>query len=177
MITRRQIITGLAASGAMAFWPRRRLAAQGWLASLPQESAPALAAAVDRILPGATAAGALSFIEYWVARPAFIHLKRDLMVATLVMNRLAGQRHGKPFAACAPADQDAILSSLRDRQTSAGRFDSRLVYERLVSLTLESFLGDPKYGGNRDQVGWRLAGVQHCWYAPKRVRRRTGLPY
>ena len=28
----------------------------------------------------------------------------------------------------------------------------------LTSLTLEGFLGDPIYGGNRDGVGWKMIG-------------------
>jgi gluconate 2-dehydrogenase gamma chain len=42
-------------------------------------------------------------------------------------------------------------------------------FQRLVTLTLEGFLSDPQYGGNRNQVGWRFIGRTPCWWAPKRL--------
>ena len=60
-------------------------------------------------------------------------------------------------------------------------FDSRDWFKRLVTLTLESFLGDPKYGGNQNEVGWRFIGWHACWYSPKRIDqltpKRGTLPY
>ena len=35
-------------------------------------------------------------------------------------------------------------------------------YENLLILTLEGFLGDPAYGGNKDKVGWALIGFGTC---------------
>ncbi len=177
MITRRQLLIGLTALGTVAAWPIRRLAARGWLEGLPQECAPALGAAVDRILPGAVDAGALIYIERSVGRRPFKALRRDFMLAGLEMNRLARTQHRRAFAACTPEQQDAILSAFRAGRVSGRRLDGRRTFEHLVSLTVESYLGDPSYGGNRDQVGWHMAGVSHCWYAPKQVRRRSNLPF
>ncbi len=30
----------------------------------------------------------------------------------------------------------------------------------LLVLTMEGFLGDPSYGGNKDEVGWALVGLR-----------------
>ena len=42
-------------------------------------------------------------------------------------------------------------------------------------LTLEGFLGDPSYGGNKDQVGWALVGFDTSEPAP-RLRRQHDSP-
>jgi gluconate 2-dehydrogenase gamma chain len=42
-------------------------------------------------------------------------------------------------------------------------------FQRLVTLTLEGYLSDPKYGGNRDWIGWQFIGRTPCWWAPKRL--------
>ncbi len=34
-------------------------------------------------------------------------------------------------------------------------------FELLRTHTLYGFLGNPSYGGNRDQVGWKLIGFEH----------------
>jgi len=57
--------------------------------------------------------------------------------------------------ALADAEKDALLAIFKDSAptTGEGHF-----YELLLALTMEGFLGDPSYGGNKDLVGWALVG-------------------
>jgi gluconate 2-dehydrogenase gamma chain len=43
-------------------------------------------------------------------------------------------------------------------QLQAGSQRGADFVDALVILTLEGFLGDPRYGGNRGTVGWTWAG-------------------
>jgi gluconate 2-dehydrogenase gamma chain len=62
-----------------------------------------------------------------------------------------------PFAAATPAQQDELLAIFKDSPEKSG--EARW-YEILVVLVLEGFLGDPSYGGNKGEVGWKLVGFQ-----------------
>jgi gluconate 2-dehydrogenase gamma chain len=186
--TRRELLLGLAALAGLQALPgckrdgAARRAPRPWLDSLPRDREPTLAAAVERILPGAAAAGALDFIDYWVRRPPLEFMQHELDIAALHLDRTARQRFSKPFVAATAGEQDEVLASLRQGSLQSKHFDGQSCYRRLVVLTLESFLGDPKYGGNRDQEGWRFIGHHACWWSPRAVSARelcgqSCLPY
>jgi gluconate 2-dehydrogenase gamma chain len=46
-------------------------------------------------------------------------------------------------------------------------------FQNLMILTLEGFLGDPAYGGNKDHVGWKVVGFG-TW-VPKDYQPDQGL--
>jgi len=124
-----------------------------------------LAAACDRIVPpdghpGAVEAGAVVFIDRQLATRA----KDDLGFwrhGLLALDADARRRHGADFADLAADDQTAIL-----RDIEAGRVDpadwngtAAAFFDRLVSWTMMGFYGDPRHGGNRERVSWRMLGV------------------
>ena len=185
-LDRREVIAGLVGVGAVGLVACERAepslrARPGWIDRLPAERRQALTAAVERVLPGAVAAGAMAYIDYWVARPPFSFAQRELDTAALLMNRTAQQRFGKAFSVVSGPEQDVVLKEFRDGKIQGKHFDSAAFFKRLVTLTLESFLGDPKYGGNQHDAGWRFINWHPCWYSPKRVDqlgpRTHGLPY
>ena len=141
----------------------------------------ALAAAVDRVLPGAVLAGALSYIDYCVTHPPFEFAAKEFDTAALLLDRTAQQRYKKTFAGLAPSEQDLVLKEFQLGNVKGKHFNGKDWLKRLVTLTVESFLGDPKYGGNQGEVGWRFIGWHSCWYAPNRldelVPRPGALPY
>ena len=77
--------------------------------------------------------------------------------------------------------EDRILSRMERGVRLGRRSSSKQFFRLLLTFTLEGFLCDPIYGGNRDRVGWKLARWDPCWWAPKKVavlvRRRGTLPY
>jgi hypothetical protein len=173
-LNRRAFVTGLVGvTCAGLAWACRRTSRsvsreKTFVGRLPSDRRDALGAMVNCVLPGATDAGALDYIDYWFTRPPLDSFQHQFDLACVLVNRAAGKRHGKAFSRCAAPEQDAILRELR-LGTLHPKFDGKSFFERLITITIESFLGDPKYGGNRDRVGWRFIGWEPCWWSPKRV--------
>jgi gluconate 2-dehydrogenase gamma chain len=46
--------------------------------------------------------------------------------------------------------QDQILAHLEEKRSP--------FFALLVEHTMQGFYGDPRHGGNRDRVGWRMIG-------------------
>ncbi|HEY3358308.1 MAG TPA: gluconate 2-dehydrogenase subunit 3 family protein [Polyangia bacterium] len=139
-----------------------------------------LAAACARILPtdhepGATEAGCADFIDRQLGLAHFEALRHALERGLDHLDVLAGRAHGRPFAACDAAAQDALLVQLQ-RERRKGVHGGQ-VFNLLLTLTLEGFLSDPRHGGNRDEVGWRFAGHHPCWFHGNgRGARRRSTP-
>jgi len=126
----------------------------------PQQRA-TLAAACERILPGgegipgAAEAGVIDFAAAELRRPELGEIRKRIDGGLLALDRRSARAApGKRFVDLAPAEQDRIL-----RETQTGSLQGEELLRILISLTLEGFLGDPAYGGNRDAVGWKLTGV------------------
>ena len=119
-----------------------------------------MAAACERVLPrdqdpGALDANVPEYVDRMLQSPDLYQLRDRFVEGLNVLDRRARGLHGKPFARTAPAEQDALLTELKNAPRQSG--DAHF-YELLVVLTLEGFLGDPSYGGNKDRVGWALVG-------------------
>jgi hypothetical protein len=126
-----------------------------------------LAAACARILPtdhepGAAEAGCAGFIDRQLGLPHFDALRRAVERGLEHLDQLAQRAHGRAFAACGPAEQDALLVKLRDERRRG--LHGGQVFGLLLTLTLEGFLSDPRHGGNRGEVGWRFAAYTPCWF-------------
>lgn len=121
-----------------------------------------LAAAAARILPsddgpGAAEAGVADYVvaalgeerlNGWL--PFFVHgLDR--------LDSVSRETLGKRFLEAAPAEQDEILRQIQ----GAPEPHLRHFFGQLVRLCVEGFAGDPRYGGNRDRLGWRYVGYPH----------------
>lgn len=174
-ISRRQLVLGLLGAGASRFLSGCRSgsgAAAGLAGVLEPDRRRALAAACERVLPGAIAAGVPEYMDYWLAREPFSAApdwKPLLNMGAVHLDRIARKEHRRPFADCGGEQQDAILARFQRGEISAKRFRSAAFFQRLVTVTLEGYLGDPIYGGNRNQVGWRFIGLEPCWWAPRRI--------
>jgi len=185
-LSRREALAAIAGAGCAAGLCACRGAGQGappaashaW--TTPERRAILLAAS-ERMFPGAGAAGALDFFDQLFTAPAYVGVGQQFDVAARVLDGVARQRHHRAFTACAPAEQDAMLVGMRKGELSGRGFDGNLFFKRFMVLTLESLLGDPKHGGNRDQVGWSLVGHHACHFAPQRLELVTnparGLPW
>ena len=68
-------------------------------------------------------------------------------------------KNGKrPFAELAAAEQDKLLHDLEDGHIQLERAPAKDFFSMLLQNTVEGFLADPMYGGNRDFIGWNLIG-------------------
>jgi len=133
---------------------------------LSEAEARTLAAACDQIVPkdqdpGASEAGVVDFVDRQLATRA----KRDLPRWQAGLRALDAESHarfGAAFAAAAFADQTSLL-----QQLEKGAGDERhwqgiapaAFFRLLRDYSMMGFYGDPRHGGNRGRVSWRMLGV------------------
>jgi gluconate 2-dehydrogenase gamma chain len=120
----------------------------------------AVAAACERILPRDEDPGALdaqvpSYIDRILQTPELKQMKGDFLQGLSALERRARSMFQKGFSEATPSQQDELLAIFKDSRSGSGEAH---FYELLLLLTLEGFLGDPSYGGNKDRVGWKLVG-------------------
>jgi len=180
MITRRQMILGLLSAGGTSLVPGLLRAGSntllgamsGWV--FEPDRLRALLAASERILPGVVEAGFEDYINYWLVREPFNRAadwKPLLNIGAVHLDRIARRRYRRVFADCKPEQQDELLLSFQRGEVKARRFSSNAFFQRLAMVCAESFLSDPKYGGNRGRVGWHFIGHHTCWWEPRRKLR------
>jgi len=121
-----------------------------------------LTACVDRMLPkdedvGAVELGVPGFIDHILQTPQLSQMKQNFVPGLAALNRRCQRLHKVPFVAATPAQQDEVLTVFKN--SPEGKGEARW-YEMLVVLTMEGFLGDPSYGGNKDEQGWKLVGFK-----------------
>ena len=64
----------------------------------------------------------------------------------------------RTFAELPAGDQDAMLTALEHGKLELPNAPAKTFFDMLVQNTIEGFLADPIYGGNRDFAGWKLIG-------------------
>ncbi|WP_224370290.1 gluconate 2-dehydrogenase subunit 3 family protein [Hyalangium versicolor] len=119
-----------------------------------------MAAASERIVPrdedpGAKDANVPAYIDRILQTPEMKQMKTDFLQGLAALERRARSMFKKGFAEATPEQQDELLTIFKDSGEGSGEAH---FYELLVVLTLEGFLGDPSYGGNKGRVGWHLVG-------------------
>ncbi|MEW6439922.1 MAG: gluconate 2-dehydrogenase subunit 3 family protein [bacterium] len=180
--TRRQVLMGgLAGLGwAGASWVVPKIARAGlpipeMAGAFEAGDRQILAAAVDRLLPGAVEAGVPEYLDYWLVQKPFRSIRGYFAEGARHLDGMARQRYGKPFAGCSDGEQDAILAELAVGRYRAAKFNGAVFFQQLMELTLEGFFSDPRYGGNRNRAGWELIGIpdglRSCWWNPHGVQR------
>ena len=173
--TRRQVLVGffgLAAGGVgLGFALRGRkapAAAPRPQLPFPPAETKTLLAAFEHALPGALEAGVPDHVAWWMAKDRYFQgFVQEFQEGAMQRDRGANKLHQKPFAECASEQKDAVFKQFQHGDVVAPNFDGRRFFEKMVTFTLEGFLGDPKYGGNRNQVGWKFIGFKPCWWAPR----------
>ncbi|MBX5483323.1 MAG: gluconate 2-dehydrogenase subunit 3 family protein [Myxococcaceae bacterium] len=121
-----------------------------------------VSALAERILPrdedpGAIDANVPEYIDRMLQSPDLHQMKEDFLGGIEAIDRRARARFGKGFTDASAAEQDELIAAFKDAPPDSGEAK---FYELLLTLTLEGFLGDPSYGGNKDYVGWALVGFQ-----------------
>jgi gluconate 2-dehydrogenase subunit 3-like protein len=114
-----------------------------------------LEAATGRIIPadhdpGASEAGVIDYIENSLAgyeaehAPLYVQGIQEL-------DKLAAEQCGlAAFVSLQPEQQDQILALLEKRRSP--------FFSLLIEHTMQGFYGDPRHGGNRNRVGWKVIG-------------------
>lgn len=65
---------------------------------------------------------------------------------------------GMPFEKRPAAEQDAFLRELQESDRDLNGVPANVFFESLWAMTVEGFLSDPVYGGNKDMVSWKMIG-------------------
>ena len=133
---------------------------------LTEDEAKTLAAASDQIVPpdqdpGAAEAGAVTFIDRQLATRQ--KKAQPLWGAGIRgLEATARRRHGQPFAELPFEAQTAVLQDVEKGAVEAGDWNGVepvAFFGLLRSYSVMSFYGDPRHGGNKDRVSWRMLGV------------------
>jgi gluconate 2-dehydrogenase gamma chain len=141
-------------------------APEGRWRALTNAEAETLAAACEQIVPtddfpGAAEAGVVVFIDRQLATREKDELG-TWQQGVRALDATAQQRKGMPFAELPFEEQTALLGDLEAGQVPAtlwGDLDPQAFFGRLVRYTMMGFYGDPRHGGNRQHVSWRMLGV------------------
>jgi gluconate 2-dehydrogenase gamma chain len=117
-----------------------------------------LAAACARIIPtdhepGAAEAEVIEYLDRELARPELATIKTNVLAGVTALGRFSSRFGGRNFAELAPEEQDEVLHQV---ETASDRGKDFLFI--LTVLTIEGFLGDPRWGGNKGGVGWSFIG-------------------
>jgi gluconate 2-dehydrogenase gamma chain len=149
-----------AATAAACAGPRSR-----WRV-LTEEEGVTLAAACDQIVPpdqdpGAAAAGAVAFVDRQLAtrRKADVPFWRAGLRG---LDATARRRHARPFAELTFEAQTALLQDVEKGAVEAADWSGaspEAFFDRLRNYAMMGFYGDPRHGGNRERVSWRMLGV------------------
>lgn len=125
---------------------------------------PTLVAVCERLLPsddlgpGVKEAGIDTYLRKELADPRMKAIKSMTQRGAVWVARAAKKEHGKWFVELPDADKDAIIARLVRGEIKPKGFTPLAFVRVLLALSLEAFLGDPRHGGNKDQVGWKFVG-------------------
>jgi gluconate 2-dehydrogenase gamma chain len=111
--------------------------------------------------PGAVQAGVVNFIDLQLTR----HYKKHQAAYRKGIGEIdaaSRRRFGKPFAALSFEQRTEILA---EAESSGNEF-----FGLIRAHTMQGFYGDPRHGGNRGGVSWKMLGLPN---PPLRGR----LPY
>jgi gluconate 2-dehydrogenase gamma chain len=127
----------------------------------PQEAAD-LEAMTARIIPsdgtpGAKEAGVVHFIDKYAVMPEFDGKARIVAGLDKLAKDTAKRHPGSRFAALTPAQQDEILRAMQETE----------FFGEIRFATICGMFALPRYGGNREFVGWDLIGQTRAFeFAP-----------
>lgn len=108
----------------------------------------------DELGPGAVQAGVPEYIEEALATAS----ARDAPLyerGFALLDADAELHHGARFAVLEESVQDELLRAFESREPES---EARQFFELVRSHTIEGMFGQPWWGGNREQIGWKLIG-------------------
>jgi gluconate 2-dehydrogenase gamma chain len=139
---------------------------QGRWRTLTEDEAKTLAAAGDRIVPpdqhpGAAEAGVVTFIDRQLATRQK-KARARWRAGVRGLDATSRRRHAKPFAELPLEAQTAVLQDVEKGAVEAADWsgiEAPVFFTLLREHTMMAFYGDPRHGGNKDRVSWRMLGV------------------
>ena len=109
------------------------------------------------------------FIDRQLLGP-YRRLRKTYQLGLAGTNGTSLAMFGKTFVALTPPQQDTVLQSM-DKGQACGecwkQVSAKSFFDLVVSHTMQGFYGDPRHGGNRDRVSWKMLRLP---YPPVRGR-------
>jgi len=144
------------------------------------DEARALAGIVDQIIPpdqdaGAVWAGVVNYIDRQLCGP-FENLQSLYRRGLAAVDQTSQSIHGKLFADLDSHQQIDLLHRFEDSKAPASpwkQLSSAEFFGTVVDHTMQGFYGDPRHGGNREAVSWKMLNLS---YPPVRGRLRYDQP-
>ncbi len=144
------------------------------------DEARCLAAISDQIIPadqdpGASWAGVLEYIDRQLCGP-FENLRSTYRRGLAGVDQSSRSLHGQVFADLDSNQQIDMLHRLEDGKAPGAiwrEISSSEFFGSVVDHTMQGFYGDPRHGGNREGVSWKMLGLA---YPPIRGRIRIDRP-
>ena len=141
---------------------------------LTVDEARTLAAIGDQIIPpdqdpGAAWAGVVNYIDRELCGH-FKPLRQTYRLGLAAVDRSSRLNYGAGFAELTSAKQIELLTQMeqgRARGEAWKHIDPAKFFGILLDHTMQGFYGDPRHGGNRDAVSWKMLKLP---YPPIRGR-------
>jgi gluconate 2-dehydrogenase gamma chain len=111
--------------------------------------------------PGARQAGVVNFIDLQLTRP-YKRYRDAYRKGIAGVEAASDRRFGKPFVDLPSEQQTEILTQVEAKDKE--------FFALIRAHTMQGFYGDPRHGGNRGEVSWKMLGLPN---PPVRGR----LPY
>jgi gluconate 2-dehydrogenase gamma chain len=176
-VTRRKFIqvTTAAAAGSMVGCAKKK---SPWR-FFTLEEGQTVAAICERIIPadqdpGATEAGVVNFIDLQLMGP-YRRYRASYREGIKGVEQASLKLFGHRFTELSPEKQDEVLGEL-EGGAAAGEawkgLSSKEFFALILSHSMQGFYGDPRHGGNRERLSWKMLGVP---YPPIRGRLHYDL--
>jgi len=137
---------------------------EGHGAFFNDDNAAAVAAFVERLMPGAPGkpgaheAGVLNYIDLALAG-AYADLQDFYRRGLAQLDAHCRTAHKQPFARLTAVQQDEVIGALEHGSVAEFTYPTaQAFFNTLRTHTMEGMFADPLYGGNKDFAGWRLVG-------------------
>jgi gluconate 2-dehydrogenase gamma chain len=177
--SRREFLVVSTASVALGACAKTKDVARGEAAftHFEETEAKVMAAWLERLLPGgvptstpgATEAGVLRYLDRELSKREFAGYARQIRRVTVLLERTAQDSGALHFYELDPSSQENILTRAQ-RGELGGRLETQRIFEAVLLLALEGYLGDPKHGGNKDAQVWRSLGETPACPMPAHAR-------
>lgn len=142
------------------------------------DQARTLAAMSDQIIPpdrdpGAQWAEVVNYIDIQLCGP-FRELRLDYSRGIAALDRISKRQSGKVFAELEAVPQIALLKSIEQGGASDSDWSTtaqKAFFGMVLDHTMQGFYGDPRHGGNRERVSWKMLELP---YPPVLGQQRYG---
>jgi len=114
--------------------------------------------------PGAREAGVINYIDIQLAGRFRKH-RKTYREAIPKVDEASRKAAGKRFVELASDQQIDVLNTIEEHQ--------KAFFQLILAHTRQGFYGDPRHGGNRNMVSWKMLGLP---FPPVRGRQHYGEP-